>query len=119
MKKKKVYSAEEKTIILREHLENNISISELAEKYAINPNVMYSWKKQLFEQAPKTLARKTKKKEKQQSALEQRITELEALLTKRENLITELVSENIVLKKNIGGELFIRNGSNRMLGTRS
>lgn len=113
MKKKKIYTSEEKTIILREHLENNVSISELSEKYAINPTVLYNWKKQLFEQAPKTLARKPRKNEKRKSSYEHRIAELEALLSKRENLITELVSENIELKKNINGGILTRNGSNR------
>jgi transposase-like protein len=113
MKKKKLYTAEEKTIILREHLENNVSISELSEKYSLNPNVLYNWKKQLFEQAPKTLARKTKKNEKRQTKYESRIAELETLLSIRENLITELVAENIGLKKNLNGDILKRNGSNR------
>jgi len=113
MKKKKLYNAEEKTIILREHLENNISISELAEKYSLNPNVLYNWKKQLFEQAPKTLARKTNKNGKRQTKLESRIAELETLLSIRENLITELVAENIGLKKNLNGDILKRDGLNR------
>lgn len=99
MKKKKIYTAEEKTIILREHLENAMAISELADKYGIHPNAIYQWKKQLFEQAPQSLVRKSRKKEQRQSGYERRIAELEELLKKRENLITELVQENIDLKK--------------------
>jgi putative transposase len=113
MRKKKVYSSEEKAIILREHLENNVPISELAEKHLINPNVIYNWKKQLFEQAPQSLSRKPMKTEKKQSALERRVAELEALLAKRESLISELVADNIELKKNTAGVALTKNGLNR------
>jgi transposase len=52
MKAKKRYTSEEKTMILREHLENRVPISDLAEQYNIHPNAIYKWKKQLFEAAP-------------------------------------------------------------------
>ena len=113
MKKKKVYTAEEKAIILREHLDNSVQISELSEKYGIHPNVIYNWKKRLFEAAPKTLVRKTRKNEKRQSADRHRIEELESLLQKRESLFSELVQENIELKKNSDGILYAKNGLNR------
>ena len=37
-------SPEKKVEILREHLDNNISISELAEKYKVHPNMISNWK---------------------------------------------------------------------------
>ncbi len=114
MKPKKLYTSEEKTIILREHLENNVPISKLAEEYNLHPNALYNWKKQLFEQAPTTLTRKTQKQEKSQSKYLQRITELENKLRQRESLIAELVEDNINLKKNLNGENSKKNGSNRM-----
>lgn len=113
MKMKKNYSSEEKAIILREHLENHVPISDLSEKHGVHANALYKWKKQLFEEAPQTLARKTKKKESSPNELEQRIAELEALLVKRESLITELVADNIDLKKNTNGMVSAKNGLNR------
>ena len=99
MKIKKNYTSEEKTIILREHLEKNVPVSELAEKYGLHPNALYNWKKQLFEEAPQTLIRKSKKKEKSQNQYERRIAELEALLAIREGLIADLAEEIIAEKK--------------------
>jgi transposase len=113
MKRKKRYSSEEKTIILREHLENQQSISELAEKYGIHPNAIYRWKKQMFETAPTNLSKRNKQTEKKQSQLLSRIAELEATLAKRESLIAELVEDNIYLKKKTGGGILINNGLNR------
>ncbi|MCF8296960.1 MAG: transposase, partial [Saprospiraceae bacterium] len=51
MKQRKRYSGEQKAIILRELLENNVPISELSEKYSVRPNDIYNWKKKLFESA--------------------------------------------------------------------
>jgi transposase-like protein len=118
MKNKKNYSSEEKIIILREHLEKNVPVSELAEKYGIHPNAYYNWQKQLFEEAPQIFARKKKEKEKSQSKYEQRITELEGLLSKRESLITDLVEDSMALKKKLNGTDFTNNGLNRTLGIR-
>lgn len=99
MKRKKRYTSEEKTIILRDHLEHNIPISELAEKYGLHPNAIYGWKKQMFEGAPENLAKSNKRTLKKQKQAELRISELETLLSKREALIAELVEDNIYLKK--------------------
>ena len=49
MKERKHYNPEQKVIILRELLENNIHVSQLAEKYGVRPNDIYNWKKKLFE----------------------------------------------------------------------
>ncbi len=46
MIKRVTYTAEGKVKILREHLENQVSISELSERYRIHPNMTYKWKKE-------------------------------------------------------------------------
>lgn len=118
MKKKKRYTSEEKTIILREHLENNVPISELSEQYGIHPNAIYKWKKHLFETAPENLSGSNKRNNKELSKAEKRIAELEAQLSQRESLISELVEDNIKLKKTLPGEVSIKNGLNRKSGTK-
>jgi transposase-like protein len=119
MSKKKFYSSEEKAMILREHLEKNVPISELAEKYDLHPNIVYIWKKQLFEQAPQILSRsRTKAEERKITDQERRIAELEALLAKRESLITDLVEDMIAIKKNFNGTDLTKNGLNPKSGIR-
>lgn len=44
MSERKRHSAEQKVMILRELLENNVPISQLAEKYNIHVNDIYNWK---------------------------------------------------------------------------
>gem|GEM_PF-6144310 len=47
-KAKRQFTAEFKVEILREHLENQISIGKLCEKQEIHPNLVYLWKKELL-----------------------------------------------------------------------
>jgi transposase-like protein len=42
MRQRKHYTAEQKVIILRELLENNVPISQIAEKYEVRPNDIYN-----------------------------------------------------------------------------
>lgn len=114
-----MYTSEEKAIILREHLENKVPISELSEKYGVHPNALYTWKKNILEQAPKLLERKRKAAEQAEANRDrQRIAELEALLARREKLITELATELIEEKKRTNGAVFAQNGLNPTRGTK-
>ena len=86
------FSAEQKVRILREHLENQIPVSTICERYHIHPNVFYRWKKQLFEGALASFSDKKK-------STDAKIPLLEAKLRERDQVISEIVRENIELKK--------------------
>ena len=102
MSRRKKHTAEMKVKIVREHLENQVSISELSERYGIHPNMIHKWKKELFEGALETFSKKHKKQNKQQSY---KTRALEEKLKKKDTLIAEIIEENIQLKKNINGEI--------------
>jgi transposase-like protein len=95
------FSPEEKVKILREHLENRVSLSDLAEKYGIHVNDLYNWKKKLFEGAAEIFSAKQNGK---MSAEEKENEKLKEKLKSKDRLISELVEENISLKKNLDGE---------------
>jgi transposase-like protein len=40
MNQRKRYSATQKVEILREHLENQVAISDLARRYGVHPNIL-------------------------------------------------------------------------------
>jgi len=112
--KKNRYTSEEKSMILREHVEKQIPISDLAEKYGVHPNAIYGWRKQVIENAPSNLSKvETKRAEKRLQDYERQINELKEVLSKREALIAELVEDNISLKKKSIGVDLIKNGLNR------
>lgn len=101
MSKNKPYSAARKVEILREHFENQVAISELCERYGITPQTFYLWKKQLFEGALEFFSQPKSARKKSARKLEK----LEKKLKDRDSLITELVSENIALKKSLNGDV--------------
>lgn len=101
MEQKKRMNAQEKMMILRELLENKVSIGELAEKYGLHPNVIYSWKKILFEKGEELFSEQRQKKS---GKAEEKILRLEAKLKDKDALISEIVEDNIRLKKSMNGE---------------
>lgn len=104
MKERKRYNPEQKVLILRELLENNVPVSQLAEKYGVHPNDIYNWKKKLFESAADIFTNKSNNGASSSSA-EKKIVKLEETLRKREEAIAYLINETIQIKKNIDGEI--------------
>lgn len=101
MGQRKRMNAKEKMMILRELLENKVQIGELSEKYGIHPNVIYNWKKTLFEKGEQLF---DDRREKTSNKAEEKISRLEAKLKDKDSLISELVEDNVRLKKNMNGE---------------
>jgi transposase-like protein len=100
MQEKKHYTPEFKVKIVREYLENQVSISILSEQYKINPNLIYKWKKDLFEGASEIFTRKQVEIDRKS---ETKIKLLEEKIRHKDSLISELVEDNVKLKKNIVG----------------
>jgi transposase-like protein len=98
-RKQRKINAEQKVIILRELLENDRSVSQLSEEYGVNPNLIYRWKKQLFEEAVEIFKPKSNKDE---TKKDREIKKLKEQLTKKETAISYLLNDNIALKKNLG-----------------
>jgi len=96
---KRKITAEQKVIILRELLENDRSISKLAEEYGVNSNLIYRWKKQLFEEAVEIFKPKYNKAE---TKKDREIKKLKEKITKKDTAISYLLNDNIALKKNLG-----------------
>ena len=95
---KRKFTAEFKVQVLREHLENQVPVGKICEQYNIHPNLFYLWKKELFSGALETFSKKkTGKKE------EEKINRLEDKLKDKDSLISEIVEDNLRLKKKLNG----------------
>jgi transposase-like protein len=90
-------SPEEKVAILREHLEKNVAVPDICEKYRIHPNQFYKWKKELFEKAAALFIGKTASRKEGE-----KVDKLERAIKNRNEVIAELLQENIKLKKSVG-----------------
>lgn len=96
MNTQKRYSPIQKVEILREHLDNHVSISDLSDRFHVSPAMIYYWKKQLFEGAI-TLFKNNKKDQ-------FKFKELHDKLNEKDAIIAEIVADNIRLKKKLNGE---------------
>ncbi len=98
-KQKRQFTAEFKVEVLREHLENHIPVGKICEQYNIHPNLFYLWKKELFTGALETFTKKKKS-----NTDDKKITRLEEKLKDKDSLISEIVEDNLKLKKKLNGE---------------
>jgi transposase-like protein len=100
-KRRKQYSGPEKVAILRERLLEGRPLSEVCERYQLQPTVFYAWQKQFFENGAAAFERKNRRAE---EAKDRTIAALHEKLAKKNEVIAELMEENVQSKK-ANGEL--------------
>ena len=93
------FTGEEKVAILRRHLLDKVSVSELCEELGLQPAQFYQWQKQFFEQGAAAFERNGKPKA---DKTQERIAALEAKLRRKDEVLGELMEEHVALKKNLG-----------------
>ncbi len=94
------FSPQDKVTILREHLVDRKPISEICEKHQIQPTLFYNWQKTFFENGAAAFERTGAPRK--SSAELKKIEKLEAKLQRKDEVMAELLTEHILLKKEIG-----------------
>ena len=98
-RKRRQHSPEEKVAILRLHLIEKQSVSDICEEHKINPNLFYRWQKEFFENgAAAFTAKKTAKRD----TRDQTISELKDKIADRDEGLAELMMDHVKLKKKLG-----------------
>lgn len=92
------YRPEEKVQILKRHLVDRVPVSDLCDEYSLQPTVFYDWQKRFFENGSKAFS----KDKAVQRAEEREIEHLKAKLTRKHEVLSELMEEHVRLKKEIG-----------------
>jgi len=98
-KKRKQYTATEKVAILRQHLLEDVAVSEVCDQHDLQPTVFYRWQKQLFEEGGVVFERR---RDTEKNRLKQRVEQLEAKVQKKNEVVSELMEEYVALKKELG-----------------
>jgi transposase-like protein len=98
-KKRKRYNSQEKMIILRKHLLEGVPVSDVCDQYGIQPSLFYRWQKLLFEQGGQVFDRAAGTQGKQQ---QRQIEALQQKLSKKDEVLAELMEEYVSLKKSGG-----------------
>lgn len=99
LKKRNNYSAQEKVAILKRHLLEKVPVSDLCDEHGIHPTVFYRWQKEFFEKGVNALENS---RDNRSAGLEKQVAELEQKLTKKHEVLSELMEEHIALKKRLG-----------------
>lgn len=98
-RKRRNYTPEEKVLIIKKHLVENMAVSDICDEYNLQPTVFYRWQKQFFENAAMAFRPAKSMKATRQ---EKRIAQLEEKLAKKNEVVAELVEDNVALKKSLG-----------------
>ena len=98
-KPRKNYTAQEKVSILKRHLIDQIPVSDLCDEYALQPTVFYRWQKEFFENGASAFEKDNAGKKKAEI---KRIKQLEAKLQTKNEVLSELMEEHVLLKKDLG-----------------
>lgn len=99
MAKRRRFSPNEKLDILRRHLLEGTSVSDLCDEHDLNPNIFYRWQKQLFEQGAAAFERTSDGRERR---LEKKVSSLEEKLAHKDEVIAEIMADHVRLKKSLG-----------------
>jgi transposase-like protein len=96
---KKKHTPDQKFKIVKEQLTTKTSVTEICKKYGIHPSLFYKWQDKFLSGALEVF----KSTESGPTKAELRkIDELEKNNNRMQSVISEIVQENIELKKNLG-----------------
>ena len=100
-KQRRHFTDHEKVAILKRHLVDKIPVSDLCDELDLYPNQFYDWLKKFFENGHLAFenGRKAKAVE---DAKEQKIQQLQAKLTRKNEVMAELMEAHTELKKSLG-----------------
>jgi transposase-like protein len=98
-KKRKQYTPAEKVAILRKHLIEKVPVSDICDEYSLQPTVFYRWQKAFFEHGAVVFERAG---DSQATQFRRQIATLEEKLTKKNEVLSEVMEEYVALKKTSG-----------------
>jgi transposase-like protein len=92
---------------VKEHLVGKRPVSEICEAYGLAPSLYYKWQQMLFENGAEAFETKGKlsllKRESQEKKqLREELEKTQAKLANKHEVLSELMSEHVALKKNLG-----------------
>lgn len=104
-KRRTNFTAEQKIRILREHLLEDVPISDICDRHGLCPSQFYTWQKQLFEYGTQVFHRTPDRKERE---LKKKLQKLQDQTREKDEVIAEVTKELVFLKKSRWGELTAR-----------
>lgn len=94
------FSPQEKVSVLKRHLLENTSVSDLCDQVGIKPTVFYRWQKELFENGHTTFANGRRPRA-LEATKDRRIAELEGKLLRKNEVLAELMEQHMRLQQEL------------------
>lgn len=91
-----------KADVVRRYLSGKVPVSDLADELKVQPSMIHLWIRQVLDQAEKAFQRSKGGRGKVEDAKDRRISQLEAKLANKNEVIAELMEENVKAKKECG-----------------
>lgn len=98
-KKRRRYSPQEKTAILREHLINKVPVSDICDRHGLHPTLFYQWQKVAFEGMPVLFELR---QDAETSRLRRQNDALQEKLANKDAVIAQITEEYVAAKKSLG-----------------
>ena len=97
--KRRKFSPEQKVVILKKHLVEQVPLSDVCDEYGLHPTVFYRWQKEFFEKGARAFE---KPQDTATKRLERKMEALEKKLANKNEVLSELMEEHVALKKTLG-----------------
>jgi len=98
-KKRKKYTSELKVQVIKKHLVDKIPLSDLCDQYGFHPTVFHRWQKAFFENGRKAFETD---RDSEKTQLVKKVAGLEAKISRKNDVLSELMEEHVSLKKSLG-----------------
>jgi transposase-like protein len=98
-KTRRNFTPQEKVSILKQHLLEGKSVSDVCDAHGLNPTQFYRWQKEFFENGAAVFEKQDKRTA---QAQQRRYAEMEAKLKKKDTVIAEIMEDLIAEKKGRG-----------------
>src|ERR1700734_2377703 len=95
------FAGAEKVAILKRHLVDKVPVSDLCDEHHIYPNQLYGWLKEFFDNGHVVFDNGRKAKAVDEGK-DKKIQQLEAKLTRKNEVMAELMEAHTELKKSLG-----------------
>ena len=102
MSKRNCLTAEQKVAVIRRHLLENVTVSDLCDELGMHATQYYNWQKQFFENGASALERRTNAahKRRKEDANVKKIAELQGKLKKKKEVVATGRSTSIMPRCN-------------------
>jgi transposase len=99
-KTRRKFTPQDKAAIVREHLIERVSVSDLCDKHGLKPTLFYRWQKEMMENMASFFERQSGS---ESATLKRENEVLRQRLADKDHVIAQIMEDFVAVKKTLGG----------------